>query len=91
MSQYDFPASHLHSVSQALEWLRADPALADVHRKIARLHALAPAGLRVIWARKPKPQDKAILEDMWRVLRSKGKIEHVQDGEHVEAEADYNG
>jgi hypothetical protein len=57
--------------------LERDPALANVRRKIVRMHALFSDSVRIIWTCRPSAQDRAIVDQNWRTIRPKGQVEHM--------------
>jgi hypothetical protein len=74
---HDFPALQVATVRECALWLENDADLADVRGKIVRILPLFPASLRVIWSCTPKPQDRAIVDQLWRTFGPKGKVEHL--------------
>jgi hypothetical protein len=79
VGRYDFPETQVGSVREAALWLALDPALADVRERIVRVRPLFPESLRVIWASTPSAQDRALVDQVWRTFRPKGKVEHQHE------------
>jgi hypothetical protein len=85
--RYDFPGPL--GLSEAGAWMTKDPDLAAINRK-ARFVLLHPNGIRLLWSVRPGPQDRRLVREKWELLMPKGRVEHVQDGDHDQEEG-YNG
>jgi hypothetical protein len=76
MALFDFPSLQIRSVRECAVRLALDPTVADIRHKIVRLYPLFPGDLRVVWSCPPNAQDRALVDQVWRTFRPKGKVEH---------------
>jgi hypothetical protein len=83
VARFDFPESP--PLTAALREMHDNEEMAALWPQIARMHAVHPATLRVIWIEAPSGKERAIVEALWLAMHPRGHIEHIEE------EGPYNG